>query len=92
MINTLRQTTVMNDILLSKKQKLFLHYHPISMLNHINLDANDELLDFDDMNKEQLKLILENNNESRLLEIDQKLIEQLIGKKSNNRQLIMNTL
>ena len=84
-INTLRQTALLNNILLSNRQKLLLHYHPISILTN-DFGTNDESLDLEDMNKVKLKLILESNDDKGLLEVDQKLIEQLIGKKTSIRE------
>ena len=72
--------------MLNKRQKLFLKYHPVSILNH-DFKPDDELINQEDINEDELKLILQDNNQDGLLRIDQKLIEQCIGKSNENRQL-----
>ena len=72
--------------MLNKRQKLFLRYHPVSILNH-DFKPDDDLINQEDINEDELKLILQDNDENDILRIDQKLIEQCIGKNNHSRQL-----
>ena len=84
MIDTLRQTTIVNSVLLNKRQQLFIKYHPICILNH-DRQIEDKTLD-DNLSKQQITQILE-DDESEFSRIDRVLVDQLIETRemSNSR-------
>ena len=79
----MRQSIIVNNILLSKKQKLFVHYHPLNLINHAN---NDEYRLPKDYSKEKITNILEGLQEGEFSNLDEQLIQQLIGKPEHLQQ------
>ena len=68
---------------MDKRQKLLVKYHPVPILDyHFKQDDSNESLE--NMKDEQIQHILEENDEDKILDLDQKLIEQMIG---NNMSL-----
>ena len=80
----MRQSIIVNNILLSKKQKLFVHYHPLNFINHAK---NDEYRLPKDYSKEKIAKILEGLQEGELSNLDEQLIQQLIGKPEHLQQI-----
>ena len=85
MIDTLRQATIVNSVLLNKRQQLFIKYHPICILNHDH-QIEHKTLD-DNLNKQQIAQILEEDDENELSKIDRELFYQLIETKQETRDM-----
>ena len=80
----MRQAVVVNDVLLSKKQELFIRYHPISVLNTSNLKYQS--FDIHDLTRNKIEKILDENAEQELSKIDKELIEKLLGKPNHENR------
>ena len=87
-VHILRQSQVINDVLLSKRQALLLKYHPLWILERnwkpkfLNSNHKEEI--------NQIDQILGIEEGIELSNVDKKLIDQLFGNKSeNNWQFIL---
>ena len=66
----MRTTSIINNVLLDKKQKLLVKYHPIPILD-CHFRHSDGDINLESLNDEEVDHILEESDQNKMIKIDQ---------------------